>query len=171
MGEIRSTLDIIMEKTKGLTMTEAEKREFREKETAAKVKGLILKFMDRSLTLQGLRVEMAALEEKDRNTVHRLVREEAVSRILPGKDNEKLLALLEDITPMDATRLRQALADFDKTLEQEREAREKTLLKRLHERGISGSAARPNMEADPKWISLVSKMGENLREKISSLAG
>ena len=36
MGEIRSTLDIIMEKTKGLTMTEEEKKDFIKKETEGK---------------------------------------------------------------------------------------------------------------------------------------
>ncbi len=36
MGEIKSTLDIIMEKTKGLTMTEEEKGAFRKKEGEGK---------------------------------------------------------------------------------------------------------------------------------------
>jgi hypothetical protein len=37
MGEIKSTLDIIMEKTRGLTMTAEEKREFQRKEVEGKV--------------------------------------------------------------------------------------------------------------------------------------
>ena len=38
MGEIKSTLDIIMEKTKGLTMTEEEKEGLRRTELAERVK-------------------------------------------------------------------------------------------------------------------------------------
>ncbi len=38
MGEIRSTMDIIMEKAKGLTMTDEEKEAFRKKETEGKVR-------------------------------------------------------------------------------------------------------------------------------------
>ena len=46
MGEIKSTMDIIMEKTKGLTMTEEEKAEYKHKELTGKVRGLIQKFLD-----------------------------------------------------------------------------------------------------------------------------
>ena len=61
MGEIKSTLDIIMEKTKGLTMTEEEKTEYRQQELTGKVRGLIQKFLEGVLKLEKFKVEVAAL--------------------------------------------------------------------------------------------------------------
>ena len=55
MGEIKSTLDIIMEKTKGLTMTEEEKTAFKSKEMEGKVKGALQKFLDGILDVERLK--------------------------------------------------------------------------------------------------------------------
>ena len=52
MGEIKSTLDIIMEKTKGLTMSEEERTSFKEKELTGKVKGLVQKYINGFLRLE-----------------------------------------------------------------------------------------------------------------------
>jgi len=54
MGEIRSTMDIIMEKAKNLTMSEEEKAEFNRKALQLKVKGLVQKFLDDLITLPSI---------------------------------------------------------------------------------------------------------------------
>ena len=98
MGEIRSTLDIIMEKSKDLTMSDEEKKAFKEQEMAGKIRGLIQKYLDGSLDMDKLNVEIAALAEKDEEMVKRLIREESVSRIEIEGNNEPLLRVLGEIT-------------------------------------------------------------------------
>ncbi|MCK9276084.1 MAG: hypothetical protein M0P57_13445 [Syntrophales bacterium] len=44
MAEIKSTLDIIMEKTRGMTLSDQEKKEIRLKEQEGKIKGLVERF-------------------------------------------------------------------------------------------------------------------------------
>ncbi len=48
MAEIKSTIDLIMERTRNLTMTEEEKEELRNKELTEKAKGWVVRYLDES---------------------------------------------------------------------------------------------------------------------------
>jgi len=165
MGEIRSTLDIIMEKTKGLTMSEEEKRAFQEEEMAGKVKGLIQKFLDGVLDMERLKMEMATLAEKDEAMLKRLVREESLSRIELGENNEPLLRVLHETTGFDPKSVRESQRAFEDRLERERVSREEGLKKKLEEQGISGSAVLPNINADPEWSRYVTEIRDEFKTR------
>ncbi len=166
MGEIRSTLDIVMEKTKGLTMSEEEKRAFKEEEMAGKIKGLIQRFLDGVLDMERLKIEVAGLEEKDEDKVKVMIREESISKIEPGETNEPILRILEEVTGLETESVRTALKGFEGRLEQEKGVREKELIKSLDKKGISGSAVIPNIQADPEWAQHVSEMRDEFQEKL-----
>ncbi len=168
MAEIRSTLDIIMEKTKGLTMSEKEKKAFKEQEMAGKVKGLIQKFLDGILDMDQLKGEVAGLDEKGGDMVKRLIREESVSRIEPEGDNEPLLRVLEEVTGSDVDSLRKVLKEFQQRFEREKETREKELRKEWEKQGISGSAVLPNINADAEWSGQVSEMRNAFQKRLIS---
>lgn len=171
MGEIRSTFDIIMEKTRGLTMSDEEKKAFKEQEMARKVKGLIQKFLDGILDMDQLRVKVAGLADKGGDMVKRLIREESISRIELGGNNEPLLGALEEITESDDKSLREVLKEFEQSLEREKVSREKGLKKTLEKQGISGSAVVPNINADAEWSRYVSEMREEFKERLNSYSG
>jgi hypothetical protein len=171
MGEIRSTLDIIMEKTKGLTMTEDEKRELRRKDLGRKVKGLIQKFSDGFMDLDRLKIELAALGKGHEDMLRRIIMEEVAGRIQPETDNEPFLEILDATTGMHIDLIRQMLIDLERNLEKERAAHEKGLKKRLKERGISGSAVIPNLDADSQWRDYESKQKETFRREVEALTG
>ena len=168
MGEIKSTLDIIMEKTKGLNISDEEKKAFKEQEMAGKVKGLIQKFLDGTLDMDQLRVKVTGLVEKGGDMVKRLLREESVSRIQLEVNNEPLLRLLWEITGSEADSLREVLKEFEERLEKGKDAREKELKKELEKQGVSGSAVLPNINADPEWSRYVSKITGAFQLKITS---
>ena len=168
MGEIRSTLDIIMEKSKNLKISDEEKKAFKEQEMAGKVKGLIQKFLDGTLNMDQLRVEVTGLVEKGGDMVKRLIREESVSRIELEGNNEPLLRVLGEISGSEADSLREVLKEFEKRLEREKDAREKELRKELEKQGISGSAVLTNINADSEWAQRVSKVKNGFQEKLRS---
>jgi hypothetical protein len=168
MGEIRSTLDIIMEKTKGLTMSEQERRAFKEQEMAGKVKGLIQRYLDGAVAMDKLKGEIAALAEKDEDMVRMMIIKESIPRIEIGEYNESILRILEETTGLDTVSIRTALKDFEDKLEQEKGLREKELIKSLNKKGISGSAVLPNLEADPEWGQRVSEMRNEFQKKLGS---
>ena len=169
MGEIRSTLDIIMEKTKGLTMTEEEKVAYKQKELVGKVRGLIQKYLDKPLSEDRLQVEVTALGEKDQDEIKQVIIDETIPKIALGEDNEPVLTILESATGLDTTPIKEILTDFEGRLEQERNVRKKTMMDRLEERGISGSAVIPNIAADPEWARSVAQLEGVLKGKLNSL--
>jgi len=168
VGEIRSTFDIIMEKTKGLTLSEEEKKAYKEQEMAGKVKGLVQKLLDGILDMDKLKIEVGALAENDKDMLIRMIREESIARIKLGGNNEPVLRVLEETTELDAAPIREFLKDFEGRLEREKGAREKRLNQRLEEQGISGSAVITNIKADPEWVQYVLEMREGFQEKLTS---
>ncbi len=171
MGEIKSTLDIIMEKTKGLTMTGEEKTAFKRKEVEGKVKGLLQKFFDGPMNLDRFKREVGAFGDEQYDMAKQCVAEECVGRIDPEGDNAPFLNVLETIGGVDTQPLRKILSEFHKDLEKARVDREGSLRKRLKKQGISGSAVIPNIKADPEWIRYVSERRERFHQKLTSFGG
>ena len=166
MGEIKSTLEIIMEKTKDLTLTEEEKKEFKQKDMAGKIRGIIQKFLDGILDLKRFKIEIAALEKDNRDMVNRLIIDELFQKIEPEVDNTLFLQILDTREGIDTDPIKEILADFQKRLAEEEAVYEKGFMKNLKNKGISGSAVIPNINADPHWIDNLSEMEKEFEERL-----
>lgn len=169
MAEIKSTLDIIMEKTKGLTMTEEEKEELRQKELSGKIRGLVQKFLDGLMDLDTFRSEVAAQGGDKQAPAKKIIKEEAVGRISLGADNHHILEMLEGVADMDVGPARDLLDEYGSRLEQEASARTQALLDALGQKGITGSAVIPNLGADPVWKEHLAKTGQDFQERLSGI--
>ena len=75
MGEIKSTLDIIMEKAKKFSLTEEEKKGFKRQELEGKIKGLVQKALDGVLDSERFQLEVVALRTKEKELVDSLQQE------------------------------------------------------------------------------------------------
>jgi hypothetical protein len=170
MAEIKSTLDIIMERTKGLSMTEDEKRAFKEQETAGKIKGLVQKCLDGLIDPSRFQGEVTALknEVRDELMVGRFLGEECLDRIELGKDNERLFEMLEKTANADVPALKEKLKEVEKQVRQEEVIRENGLASDLKKRGVSGSAVIPNIHADPGWSDYLGRMKKSFKEEATS---
>ncbi len=151
MAEIKSTLELIMERTKNLTLTEEEKRDFRKKEVLGKVKGFLMKFMDGVMDLEKLKKGLASLEEKDPEVVREIVIRECLDQISLQRDNSMPFDVLEQVVSVDIAPLQGLLSDFLNELDNARKVREQGMQKQIQEKGISGNAVLPNLSADPEW--------------------
>ena len=171
MAEIKSTLEIIMEKTKGLTMTEEEKTEIRHKELSGKIKGLVQRFLDGHMRLDRFKDEVAALGEEHGAPAQRIIKQEIIGRISLETDNSDLLEMMEAATGMDAGSVKELLKKSKARLEEEAVTRMHTLWEALKRKGISGSAVVPNLDADPEWKEYVSKTTQDFQEQLSGIMG
>ncbi|MDQ5985577.1 MAG: hypothetical protein CSYNP_01290 [Syntrophus sp. SKADARSKE-3] len=169
MAEIKSTLDLIMERTKNLTVTEEEKKAFRHRELAGKIKGFVLQYLDGLKDSQDFRRDFIEGHD-DEETAVNMLRTEALSRIDPYGSNEQLLTLLKDIARMDTKRLMERINSFQSDLEQKREDRKRQLLKTLREDSIFGSAVRPNTEKDAVWHTWLNDAKEHFQKTIQRIA-
>jgi hypothetical protein len=166
MGEIKSTLDIIMEKAKNFSVTEEEKQGFRRQELEGKIKGLVQKALDGILDFERFQVELAALQAKERELVDQILRDEVVARIEVEVNSEALLRILENAAGSEKVAVNEALAEFEMKTAQQKGSHRKTLLENLKKKGISGSAVLPNLDADPEWLRARSELRRQLQEEI-----
>ncbi len=158
MAEIKSTLDLIMEKTKGLTMTEEEKEAFRKKEVLGQVKGFLLKFFEGQVNIDRLKKDMASFEGKRGETAKEAIIKECLDRMDPELDNKRLFEALEHVAGVDPGPIRETLREFHQDLGRQIIDHEKRLWVDLEKRGISGTAVMPNINADPTWLQHRSEM-------------
>jgi hypothetical protein len=166
VGEIKSTMDIIMEKTKGLTISEEEKETFRKKETEGKVRGLLQRFLDGFIDAERLKDEIGSLGEKRYAVAREALFRECKDRMEPGADNTILLDALENAVGLDITPIQKIILDYNQDLEQQKMDRNQALQKNLEGLGISGTAVIPNIHADQEWIRYLSEMKKGFQEKI-----
>ena len=169
MGEIKSTLDIIMEKTKGLTMSEEEKEAFRKKETEGKVRGFLQRFLDGFIDAERLKHEIVSLGEKRYAVAKEALIRECMGHMEPGADNTILLDALENAAGLDIAPIKKIILDYNQDLEQQKMDRKQVLQKNLEGLGISGSAVIPNIHADQEWIRHLSEMNNGFQERIENI--
>ena len=169
MGEIRSTMDIIMEKAKGLTMSEEEKETFRKKETEGKVRGLLQRFLDGFIDAERLKDEIGSLGEKRYAVAREALIRECMGRMEPGADNTILLDALENAVGLDIAPIQKIILDSNQDLEQQKMDRKQVLQKSLEGLGISGTAVIPNIHADQEWIRYLPEMNKGFQKKLKNI--
>lgn len=166
MAEIKSTLDIIMEKAKKFSVTEEEKQGFKRQELEGRIKGLVQKALDGILVSERFQVEVAGLQEKEKDLVDQILKDEVVARIEVEANGEALLKMLEYAAGPATSAVREVLADFEKKGEELKDSVRKTLLESFKKKGISGSAVVPNLEADPEWARIRAEMRRQMQGEI-----
>ena len=166
MAEIKSTLDIIMEKAKKFSVTEEERQGFKRQELEGKIKGLVQKTIDGILDSERFQVEVTALQAKDKDLVDQVLKEELVTRLEVEQNSQELLKMLEYVAGSTSSGVRKVMADFAKKGEKQKEIPRKILLESFMKKGVSGSAVVPNLDADPEWARVRSEIRQQLQEEI-----
>ena len=176
MAEIKSTLDLVMEKTKHLTLSREEKEEHQRMETRRKVYGLVQKYQDNIFNKERLKIEIDSLEITYRLKVYEILADILIDGLKLREKNESLLELLHGFCGIDVSDLETVFNDFlhrKGVMAKERvEAIKEDLAKA---RSISGSAVVPNLEADSMWLSMLGQIEQTFddilnREKAAAKA-
>jgi len=152
MTEIKSTLDLILEKTKHLTLSEEEKAELRLKEINGKIMGWIQKYRDTTIKLDSLRSELDLAEkEYGPGNVKNLLKKVLVRSVEPEQDNTPLFDLLEQLIEENTDILYRLLDTFYRKCDEGKRRLADKINHALVEKGISGSAIVPNPVKDEEW--------------------
>ena len=150
MGEIKSTLDLVMERTRHLSLSDEEKQRQQAEAFEKRLQGLLQQYADGALSIEQLRERFVTLETELKTTDRQILRAAVVKRIDPDRDNARWLDLLAQETPALCEPLQVGLGTY-------REKRADLLavgaqdqredLARRH--GIMGTAVVPNPRQDP----------------------
>jgi hypothetical protein len=165
MAEIKSTLELVMERTRNLSMSEEDKRKQAAREFNEAVNGLVLKYLDGQTDLDGFQAELSRLEGGPWARAGAAV--EIAMRIDPLADNQLLLNVIKYGFGGDISGLEALLNHFRRAVKVGIEQAEERIRVDLLKRGISGSAVIPNLEADKDWTGRLARMVEAFREKLA----
>jgi len=152
MAEIKSTLDLVMEKTKHLSFSEEEKEAQRIKEIQKALTGIIQKYQDELLSEAELNAQLEHTKKDFKLEDDRLFLDGIVSRITLTQDNRTLFDLLKRQFGVEVAAIRAIIDRYNDTLSETADRRKNQAKAELQEEyGISGSAVLPNLNADPDW--------------------
>jgi hypothetical protein len=168
VGEIKSTLDIVLEKTRNLTLSDEEKWEQKQKEYESRIKGLLQKYQDGLLTKNQLIMDYNGLRKDADLSNDKFLIDEIMNRLDPDQDNQFLLEIIEEGCGLDASSIRAIIDDHRDVYNQAANKRTEQLKEVLAKQyTISGSAVLPNLEADEEWQRQAQEMRNGLEENLS----
>jgi hypothetical protein len=152
MGEIKSTLDLVLEKTKNLTLSSEEKEEQKQKEIENRIKGMLQKYQDGMLSKSQLISDYEILKTDYNMLQNNALIIQITQRIEPDRDNRPLLEILQECGAIDTAAIETIIENFRKAYRAASQNRIKRLKENLAQQyNISGSAVLPNLAADEQW--------------------
>lgn len=170
MSEIKSTLDLVMEKTKHLSMSKEEKAAQQKDDLIKTLKGLILKFNDQLLTQEQISKELRSIEQTHVFDVRSELINEVLGEIDLDKDNVRLTVILNEVCDVDTALLETVLTEYRESVSSAKEKRISEIKEQLHEkRRISGSAVVPNLETDTGWQQAIASVKETYRKRVEQV--
>ena len=170
MAEIKSTIDLIMERTKNLSASREERESWHRQEREKHIRGLIQRLLDGGLTLDDVKEELDRERKKGQpGEVRELVGEALAGHVDPETDNGRLFRIVGELAGTPEKRLQDVL----RACQAELFARKTVLTEQqrgeLESAGISGSAVLPNAEADPQWAALRDEMQASCSKRLLAL--
>lgn len=171
MGEIKSTLDLVMERTRHMTLSAEEKDRQTKADFDKRLQGLLLQYAEGALSTEALRARIAQLRETFKVIDRRVVVDALFRQIDPDGGNDRWLALVADIAPAAHDALQQALTTYRERrtgLKQQRAHRVLARLEREHH--IRGPAVLPNLDTDQGYRQGLDDLRQEARAAINAAA-
>jgi hypothetical protein len=170
MVEIKSTLDLVMERTRHLSLSAEEKAQQQREEFQKRLQGLLQQYADDAVSMDELPNRLTALQDEFSVTEGR-VPAAVLGRIDPDQENTRWLDLLVVLAPEVIAHLREVLAIYAESRKELLEGSLQNWRQRLAEDyGISGSAVVPNTQKDPQFQAGLAALRREVQKEIDQLA-
>ena len=173
MAEIKSTLELAMERTKKFEISEKEREEIKRKEILQKVASLFHRYREGHLPLNEILKEIERMEEK----AAKMVKEDLLSQWIDAlsliDDDERLLKGIESLMGREIDDAKQKfdslLSEYQKEKEKVKQELKAALVEILRKEGIDGSAVEPNIEAGDRWEKELLKLNRLYGAKLEEI--
>lgn len=169
MGEIKSTIELVMERTRNLTMTEEERKNTREKEWSDKARGWVRKYLDGMVALPTVKSNLDLIE-RELPSLKEVLQDELRSHLQWDGDNERVLALFPELLGVGVEPFAALIAEYRTLVKSEWERRREALREALQEKAISGPAVVPNPAADESWQSYLAARNDLFRRAVCAVS-
>ncbi len=149
MGEIKSTMDLVLERTKHLTMSEAEKADLKREEADKRLSGLIRRYRSGGMRTEQMKREMEILKAENDLVDDHYLRSGLLHALAFDRDNESLLRLLAETFDVTIEGFRALFREYREAVTKAGENRKAALKQQLaKEKSIRGDAVLPNLDRD-----------------------
>ena len=165
MAKIKSTLDIVMERTKNLTMTQKDRDALNKKELSDRIRGWVQMLVDHRYTIDELKTACAD-ESAHAPEAMDILRRELLGHIDPDMDDDMILKAYGDILGLDTGPVLETIGSYRRSMAQGIAEHRQRLLETLAASGVSGSAVLPNVQAEPEWKAFSSRLKESFRQSL-----
>ena len=169
MAEIKSAVELAMEKTKGLRLSQEEREHLQEEEMQTKAHGLVNRFLEVDFHFKEVEKELARFSSNQRKELEGLLIQYLGEALQLDKDNELIFQGIETLRE-GRKRVVQRIRDLTKIFQVQREKEyrevEKELLAKLEQQGISGSAVQPKVEGSAEWEEALSQFKPAFEEQL-----
>ena len=173
MGEIKSSLELAMEKTKKFAVSEKEKQELKQKEVLQKATGLFHRYRDGNLSLSEILKQIERMEEKTATTVKASLLSQWIDALSLDEGGERNLKGIESMGQRDIDRVKQKFHSLASQYQEEKEkVKERVkfqLLEALRNDGIYGSAVEPKLEGDELWRKENEKLDQSYKIRLEEI--
>jgi hypothetical protein len=166
MAEIKSTLELVMEKTRHLQMSEEDKRNQEAQAFREAVGRLAGKYLGGQISLDKFKAELSQLGEGDSHKADAAA--EIGRRIDPAADNTQLFDLMREGLGFDTSAIEATLRHFTNKLHSDEGRASERILDDLSRKGIKGSAVVPNLALDKDWIKMRREMFEAVKLELAA---
>ena len=175
MAEIKSTLELAMERAKKIEVSPEEKEKLKRGEYASKAKGILNRYLNGDLNIKGLIKELASYDGNAKDTIVGTLLFGLVDAIDISIDNKRSLEAI-DILKQDRVkpildRINNLCKDFNEEKGSRYKKTEKEIRKRFDGMGISGTAVQPVVDYDEKWYHALASQSSEYEARLANLKG
>ena len=168
MGEIKSTLDLVLEKTKNLTLSSEEKEQQKQKEIENRIKGMMQKYQDGILSKNQLITDYEILKKDYNMSQNDTLIAEITKRIEPDQEYLPLLEILQECCTADTAAIETIIENFRQAYLTASQNRIERLKEDLAQQcNIAGSAVLPNLDADEQWRQEKREMRAGYKDQLN----
>jgi hypothetical protein len=169
MAEIKSAIQLAMERTQGLVMDDKEKQSMAMKELASNVRSMFRRYRE------GLADDVEAEEQLDALKCDNETKKKIVVDLLGDEFEatedlaslDRLFSFVRFVIDERSYRdLKQIERSFADELEKIRVGMKKRILMDLASSGVQGNSVDPNVEAWPKWAQASSEIRRSFKRQI-----
>jgi len=173
VGEIKSTLELAMERTKKFAISEKEKEEMKQKEALQKATGLFHRYREGHLSLNEILKQIEKMEKKTAATVKELLLSQWIDALSLGDGDERILKGIESLKGQNLDELKQKfhylLSQYLSEKEKVKEKVKVQFTEALRKDSIYGSAVEPKLEGGELWKKENEKLDLSYKAKLGEI--
>ncbi len=172
MAEIKSAIELAMERTKGLRLSNEEKEKLKEEEIHTRARGLVNRYLEQDFHTREVERELSRLapaEGKEMETLFVNYLSEAIDL---DRKNDLIFRGIESFREGNEgtiEKMEELIRKYREKKDREYQKVEKDALGELERRGISGSAVQPAMEDTEAWENAQARIRPEFEKKLEGL--